>query len=1266
MSTMNVAKFAIKLGIDPSSIPADLQNVVVNLTTAQRRLAAERKKMEAEIAQATADYADRTLASQKLAAEMGVEQAARAAGERKRLEADVAQFTRALMEKGVNDQKAAEDLAFEHAVEMAQRRRALKGEMTPEARMQAERAPGTEQWATNAAADVAAKAETLAAKEQAAVRIALEARIMEATRAHAEAEIAERKWAEEEKTRAAQMAAEKRIALEAEIMQATRVYAERTVADQKYAADSAAEFAAKAALRRKELEAEITEAAIAQADRRLEEEKFAAASSAAWQRKKALEAEEANLRASQQGVTSMRMMSESLDLGLSRPLTRFLSQTFPKLTAAFSSLVGFFAGSALFYFGVEAFERVDRKLDEAKQKEDAYTEAVQRTKMALGEANASSEERLDKALAKHAQLAGDKQGQARFEGLVSDAEQVKEMAASVDKLVEAELREARANQARMGVWSAVGKFLHESFSFEATLNVEKINDQLERVGREFDLRSVQDQINHTSTAADFLTEETKKAHDALTELQNQRAASIAGAGAEVDVSGFGAVTGTLPTPGVTQKEVDAAKAYADALDKIADAEDRRKKGAATTRQNEQDEANKQKAKDLARERAEQVRDEVAAIQKSVAAYQGRAQAAALAADATGKTSIADKAAADAEKALSDMLASANEKYVKGSDDKLAAVAKVRAALEAAAPAIREAALEEQTSKGVEEYGKAYDEFTTHARERIAALHEEAEGHGRLAQEQARELATLVPLQEKLQALKDLYATMPEDDNLGLPPDLVDLNLHPEKRELGGKISDAEGALASAHGQVAGIQSQLQANAFAAELRRVNEEIKVLAGSGISVWAKIDAELARLRESGKLTTEQFLQLKVAMMQEQGAKIIDEFEKLDRRLAEVKATSAAIAAGDPFPKIAAEAAQIGHEFGLSAGQIAQVRQRLLELAQITNVDKAWTGVNDLNPSGSKMAELRAQMDALRSASASGKTSDGVSLSPDALAAVHLEMQAITAEEDAIALKTGGIDAGFNAWIDSLQKVESEGQFVFNELTQATKGFEATAADSLVKILESHANQHQKLLHQLRQMWEGYFAGLAKMAIEHGMQKLLAPVGKSLGGVFGKAAGGAGKDAALTGNTSALSANTQALMALTAKIGMGAGGGLGALIPGGSGGSSWSGGGVAGENADAPVPFFAEGGDASPGSSFISGEAGAERVDLDRRGAAHITPLGFTTKGGDTHNHFDMRGAVVTDDLMRKADALQMIHGAVQAGVAQGVTMTRENGLRSRPER
>jgi hypothetical protein len=96
------------------------------------------------------------------------------------------------------------------------------------------------------------------------------------------------------------------------------------------------------------------------------------------------------------------------------------------------------------------------------------------------------------------------------------------------------------------------------------------------------------------------------------------------------------------------------------------------------------------------------------------------------------------------------------------------------------------------------------------------------------------------------------------------------------------------------------------------------------------------------------------------------------------------------------------------------------------------------------------------------------------------------------------------------------------------------------------------------------------------------------------------------------------------------------------------------------------MAEGGDATPGSSFISGEAGMERVDLTRSGGARITPLGGSMGGGDTHNNYDLRGAVVTDDLLRKAEGAQMMRASEERSVARAVRMQSEIAKRSRPGR
>ena len=336
------------------------------------------------------------------------------------------------------------------------------------------------------------------------------------------------------------------------------------------------------------------------------------------------------------------------------------------------------------------------------------------------------------------------------------------------------------------------------------------------------------------------------------------------------------------------------------------------------------------------------------------------------------------------------------------------------------------------------------------------------------------------------------------------------------------------------------------------------------------------------------------------------------------------------------------------------IAKAQESNITLAQkygieMAKLDIAFQGRNDAASLATKQAAVNALINEYTSAAVKAAT---------ATEKLQEQMQRLLE-------RSTEAGAGLQAFLIQLRiDASEEARFVYDALTSATKGAESTAADSLIKIIESHKDQHQKLIHELRAMWESYFGGLAKMALEHGMQKLLAPVGAEFGKLFHIPGAGAGKDAAVVANTEALHELTAAMLQ---KVGGGGAGGLLGLIPGLGGGGPAGVGGVSDiESASyAGIPGFAEGGDVSPGGSFIAGEAGAERIDLER-GGAHVTPAGFTTGGVVNHNNYDMRGAVVTDDLLRKADAAQMMEHTRAAAVAGAVSVSRESSLRSRSQR
>ena len=164
------------------------------------------------------------------------------------------------------------------------------------------------------------------------------------------------------------------------------------------------------------------------------------------------------------------------------------------------------------------------------------------------------------------------------------------------------------------------------------------------------------------------------------------------------------------------------------------------------------------------------------------------------------------------------------------------------------------------------------------------------------------------------------------------------------------------------------------------------------------------------------------------------------------------------------------------------IAKAQESNITLAQkygieMAKLDIAFQGRNDAASLATKQAAVNALINEYTSAAVKAAT---------ATEKLQEQMQRLLE-------RSTEAGAGMKAFLIQLRiNASEEAQFVYDAMTSATKGAESTAADSLIKIIESHKDQHQKLIHELRAMWESYFGGLAKMALEHGMQKLLAPVG------------------------------------------------------------------------------------------------------------------------------------------------------------------------------
>jgi hypothetical protein len=957
-------------------------------------------------------------------------------------------------------------------------------------------------------------------------------------------------------------------------------------------------------------------------------------------------------RAGRDGQEGMRLIDEALGIHVARPVARIVAETFPAFSKALSSILPGVAFTAL---GVAIFEfasGINRKMEEAKKIQMEYSAAVEHTADVVRDLGSKHERTMKEIELKTAVahgVPGAKEREIEFKIDSAAADEVKKEIHEISEALEKEAKAASKAHAWTAEFFAAADYVVSNFWSDSAARADEADAKFGK------FRQTLDEIMavHARDPLAGLRESLKKTDDELSttgaDIAKKMVAMQLAQDTIVLLPGpHGSQIKAHGDAGINTDLLDKEKTYYENLKRESQALAQAIEEAMGKRGNEKDDAAKNHAKEL--------RTELDAIQRMVATSQALAAAEELAASATAKgtaESVRAAAAAESQKKISDFVAEADTKYFSNTNDKIAATKKFQDALSAAIPLIEQAALAEQTSRAVGDFSKGVAEFNLRAKERLTTLDEEAAGHGKVAEAQAKELAGLIPLAAKLEGLKQLYAEMRSGPGTSggaakpaIGPPTVD-------QDLAARIASATSEYDAAKANVEkNINPKIQTAAFESELKRIKGELAALAGADISPWAKIDAEVKKLTADAKLLPDQIAQIRQGLVAMQNAKIGGEMDRLVTQIREAQTLSAGVAAASPFAKIDADVVKLTREFGLNVDEQKLVRQGLIELQAIGNIDKAWQGADALNAGGAKMQELRQQMDALRRASSTGKTDDGVALSSDALAAVRLEMQQIQDEEDKILLKTGGIDSGFRAWLDSLQQVESEGQFVFSMLSQASKGFEDTAAGSLVKILESHHNQHTKLIHELRQMWESYFAGLTKMALEHGMAKLLQPLAKATG-IGAKLGGTVTAATPQAANTTALSANTQALIALTAKL-------TAAAATGGT--SALQGLGNSGGGAAAAAGSNAMGTDDWAGGPSWVGERGPELLNLPR--GSQVVPNDVAMRGGgDTHNHFDMRGAVVTDDLMRRAELAPALEVTENRAFARAVSATKEISLRSR---
>jgi hypothetical protein len=252
-------------------------------------------------------------------------------------------------------------------------------------------------------------------------------------------------------------------------------------------------------------------------------------------------------RTSREGAESWRLIDEALGIHISRPLTKIVTQEFPAFASALQSVLGVGVAGALAVAGFDVFEKISKSIEKAQKAQEELKAASENVSNVFAREMSAYKDK-DKAVTAATE--------------------------AVDRLAEAEMKQAKASQEASG-WlsqaeSAVGEFFHVATSFSGTLGVEQINKKLGEFKQQYDSLGLTDSINKTRSAAKLLADEFDRAKQSVTQMQDLHITAF-----QEVMNYFSAAAGhsELMKIGFTDKEIDAAKALAEALQKIQTVQD---------------------------------------------------------------------------------------------------------------------------------------------------------------------------------------------------------------------------------------------------------------------------------------------------------------------------------------------------------------------------------------------------------------------------------------------------------------------------------------------------------------------------------------------------------------------------------------------------------------------------------------------------------------------------------------------------------------------
>jgi hypothetical protein len=260
-------------------------------------------------------------------------------------------------------------------------------------------------------------------------------------------------------------------------------------------------------------------------------------------------------RTSREGAESLRLIDEALDIHMSRPLTRIITQEFPAFASAMQSVLGAGVVGALAVIGVEAFDKASKSIEKAQKAQEDFAASTRKAKSTFDEIMASFEKSetirslsgLDKKI---------------FE---IDSSMAEETRHKLDELTKALEENAKAAAAAGGWWTkfkaAVGDAASGISSSANSINAEKIDAQLSGFKDKLDALGRIDGLNQTHYAASAISSELDVARRKLQQLQADEGKTVT-----MPAVGPGAVPQTRVL--VSPEEVAAQQRYIEGLEKL--------------------------------------------------------------------------------------------------------------------------------------------------------------------------------------------------------------------------------------------------------------------------------------------------------------------------------------------------------------------------------------------------------------------------------------------------------------------------------------------------------------------------------------------------------------------------------------------------------------------------------------------------------------------------------------------------------------------------